>query len=190
MEPYKNLSTGEKVKQYSDIRSKKVIFVPFCLICQGFQAQGIVKKYPAIVKPVVDFLMEKNINLIQMPCPETEYKGLARNPAGKKTYDTKKFRSICEKMAREIVKQIKALKEEGFEVLAILGWRFSPACAVKYLFEGYIKKGQGVFIEELKKQLAKERLKVPFLGVNVLGMKKTLRELSELIGDQTQQSLF
>jgi len=63
-----------------DERSKKFIFIPFCLICQAFQAQGIVRYgYSAVIKPIIDEILRLNINIIQMPCPESQLGGYERS---------------------------------------------------------------------------------------------------------------
>ena len=64
-------------------RSQKYVYVPFCMLAQGIRAATIVRVYPAIVNPVIKFFMEKNINIIQMPCPELIFDGFYRRPCGK-----------------------------------------------------------------------------------------------------------
>lgn len=166
-------------------RSKKVIFVPFCLLAQGFRAEGIVKKFPAIVKPVVDLLEGYQINLIQMPCPELEYEGIKRKPASKAKYDNETYRNICKKYANQMTSFIKELIGNGYEVLCILGIENSPSCAVSYLFEkGRRVRGTGVYMEELKKKLEEEKIDIQFLGVDIYGMNKTIFELRKILGDK------
>ena len=79
-----------------DIRSNRIAMLSFCLTCQSFQAEGIVRNYSAVVSPVVQLLMERNVNIIQMPCPESLFggleNGLAREPRSYKKYDTQRFR--------------------------------------------------------------------------------------------------
>jgi len=166
-------------------RSKKVVFVPFCLLAQGFRAEGIVKKFPAIVKPVIDLLEEYQINIVQMPCPELEYEGIKRKPAGKARYDNETYRKICKKYANQIVSFIEDLIKNEYEISAILGIENSPSCAVNYLFEkGKRVKGYGVYIEELKKKLEEKEFDIPFLGVDIYGINKTISELKEILGNE------
>lgn len=163
-------------------RSKKVVFVPFCLLAQGFRAEGIVKKYPAIVKPVIDLLKEYEVNIIQMPCPELEYEGIKRKPAGKSKYDNEIYRKICKKYAAQITSFIENLIENGYEILAILGIENSPSCAVNYL-AGKVR-GTGVYIEELKRSLENKEPRIPFIGVDIYRMEKTIEEIKNILGKE------
>lgn len=178
-----------------DIRSKKIIFIPFCLICQAFQAKGIVKKYPAIIKPVLEKLMVYNINLIQLPCPESQFGGyknsLNRFPKSIKKYNNPKFRNLCHKLSLDTVDIIKAIIHNNYKIIAILGIEYSPSCAISYQYteKGIVHK-QGIFIEELKSLLNNEKIKIPFIGINRRGVKKSLHKLEELLSQYKQLTLI
>jgi len=173
-----------------DERSKKFIFIPFCLICQAFQAQGIVRYgYSAVIKPIIEEILRQNINIIQMPCPESQLggyeNGLKRGPKGIEQYDTPEFREICQRLALETTEMVKAILANGYEIVAILGMEYSPSCATKIQ---YSRRGTfhrpGLFIEALKNQLGKEKVEIPLLGINRRGIKKSLSELRQLISQQ------
>ncbi len=173
-----------------DERSKKFIFVPFCLICQAFQAQGIVRYgYPAVIKPIIEEILRHDINIIQMPCPESQLggyeQGLKREPKGIEQYDIPEFREICQRLAFETTEMIKAILANNYEIVAILGIEYSPSCATKiqYSSRGTFHR-PGLFIEALKNQLDKEKIEIPFIGINRRGIKKSLKELSQLLGQQ------
>ncbi len=173
-----------------DQRSRRFIFIPFCLICQAFQAQGIVRHgYSATIKPIVEEILRHEINIIQMPCPESRLggyeNGLKRGPKGISKYDTPEFREVCQRSASEVTDMIKAILANDYKIVAILGIEFSPSCSIKLQ---YSNKGtfhqSGIFIESLKSQLAKEKIEIPFVGINRRGMKKSLKELRELLSQQ------
>lgn len=168
------------------MRSKEFIFIPFCLMCQAFQAQGIVRHgWHGIVKPIMEELIKKDINLIQMPCPESRYgglkNGLKRGPKGINEYDQPEFNELCKKIANETIEMIKAIIGTGYKIKAILGIEYSPSCAVKYQYtnKGTIHRS-GVFIEKLISMLQKENIEIPFIGINRRGVKKSINELNEL----------
>ena len=47
-------------------RSKKFIFVPFCLMAQAYQAQGIVKyEWNSSIKPIMQLLIDNDIKFHQ-----------------------------------------------------------------------------------------------------------------------------
>ena len=73
----------------SDVRSKDCVFVSHCMLAQGVMANGLVKHFPGPVRPVLQFCLDHDINIIQMPCPETlcASGGLGRDPRGKKWYE-------------------------------------------------------------------------------------------------------
>ena len=94
-----------------DNRSKKFIFIPFCLMAQAYQAQGIVKyEWKSSIRPFMDLILDHDINIIQMPCAETEFKNsLIREPKGITKYNTKEFNEHCKTLANKVTNQIKNL---------------------------------------------------------------------------------
>ncbi len=173
-----------------DQRSRRFIFIPFCLICQAFQAQGIVRYgYPAAIKPVIEEILRHEVNIIQMPCPESQLggceNGLKRGPKSISQYDTSEFREICQHFASSITEMVKAILANGYEIVAILGIEYSPSCSIKLQ---YSNKGvfhqPGIFIESLQSQLAKEKIEIPFVGINRRVIKKSLNELKKLLSQQ------
>lgn len=169
-------------------RSKKFVFVPFCFLAQGIRAKGIVKDYPSVIYPVAEILINENINIIQMPCCEIEYEGINRTPSGKKRYDNKEYRGICRKKAKEVVDLILRLLSNNSKVLFILGIENSPSCAVNYIFEGIMKKESGIFIEELRKEMNKQKISIPIVGINTRGMKITIERINKII--DKEKTLF
>ncbi len=178
-----------------DMRSKKFILIPFCLICQAFQARGIVRYgWHGIIKPIVEELIRQDVNLIQMPCPESMFggyeEGLRRTPKGIREYNNQEFRSLCNKLALEMVTIIEAILSNGFDIIAVLGIEYSPSCAIKYQYsnKGTIRRS-GIFIEALKKLLAAKDIHIPFIGINRRGIKKSLDEIKKVSRPYTQSEL-
>lgn len=174
-------------------RSKKVIFISCCILCQSIRAKGVSIKFSAIVNPIIEFLMKNNINIIQMPCPEMYQYGVIRKVARKDVYDNPKFREICRKYAEEVVNTMKILHEAGYEIVGILGVENSPTCGVKFTF----RKGKGrvyepgIFIEELQKLLSSRKLdNIPFLGIQLFKIQKSILDLKNLIYKQTTMKDF
>jgi len=161
-------------------RSKKCVFLSHCLLAQAVRANGLVKYFPGAVKPVVQFCLDNDINMMQMPCPETlcPAGGLGREPHGKAWYEKNGLREISRRIAREQVAYMKTLLDNGFSILAVVGMEFSPACAVSLLNKGRrIQKGQGIYVEELKAALTDAGIEIPFIGVNQRGLKKLQNDL-------------
>jgi predicted secreted protein len=179
-----------------DIRSKKIILVPFCLICQAFQAQGIVRfDWKSNIRPIVNELLKHEINIIQMPCPESQFNGysigLLRPPKGYSAYNTKEFRDLCKNLADSTIEMVKGIINADYELIAILGIEMSPSCAVNYQYSnnGMINQ-KGVFIEELSDLLIKNKIEIPLIGINRRHVKKSLNMLKELLNKDIQTSIF
>lgn len=163
-------------------RSKKFIFIPFCLIAQAYQAQGIVKyEWKATIKPIIQLLIDNDINIIQMPCAESSFcDSLIREPKGITKYNTTEFNEHCEKLAREVAKQIHLIVNNGYEVIAILGIEQSPSCCVNYIYTNHgMEKRRGLFMDKLSKKI--EDLEIPIIGVNRKHIKKALKELEKFL---------
>ena len=176
----------------SDIRSRRCVFISHCLLAQGIMAQGIVKKYPAVVRPLMDFCLKHDLNIIQMPCPESRCTagGLVREPHGKRWYEQNGLRVTARTIADEQIEYMRALIDEGFEILAIIGVDLSPACAVNYLNRGpAVYSDQGIYVEELRKRLDEMQLEIPFVGFNQRWHKKFLRDLDNLVSSELTMSV-
>ena len=70
---------------FDDIRSKKIVFIAHCLINQNAISDGTAV-YPAAFTDLINLLMQNDIGIVQMPCPELCCLGLDRgNPSGAKS---------------------------------------------------------------------------------------------------------
>lgn len=165
-----------------DNRSKYFAFVPFCLMAQAYQAQGIVKyQWKSSIKPIMDLLLENDINIIQMPCTESTFNNsLIRKPQGLQSYNTKEFNSHCEQLSMQVFNQIEAIINGGYEVLAILGIEQSPSCCVNYIYTNKgMAKRSGLFIGKLKDKT--KDYNIPYIGVNRKYISKSYNELKNII---------
>ena len=178
-----------------DMRSNKFVLIPFCLMSQAFQAEGIVRHgWRGVIKPIMQELIDQDINIIQMPCPESLYggyeQGLKRKPKGIKDYNNEEFRSHCNKIAVETINMIKAMRINGYEVIAILGIEYSPSCSVKiqYTNKGTIQQ-PGIFVEELKRMLKMENIEIPFVSINRRGIKSSVSRVKNIFQNDKQSKL-
>jgi len=176
----------------TDIRSRRCVFVSHCLLAQGIMAQGVVRHFPGPVRPILEFCLEHDLNIMQMPCPESRCLagGLNRTPHGKQWYENHGLRETARKIAEDQAGYMRALADEGFEILAIIGVEFSPACAVNYLNRGpAIYRDQGIYMEELRKCLTACDLDVRFIGINQRWHKKLRQDLDSLVSDARPESI-
>lgn len=167
-----------------DNRSKRFVFIPFCLIAQAYQAQGIVKyEWKSSIRPFIDLLLDYDINIIQMPCAESEFKNsLIREPKGITKYDTIDFNKHCENLSNKVAKQIKDLVKSNYEVVAILGIEQSPSCCVNYIYTNKgMEKRMGLFMQKLYEDI--KDLNIPIVGINRKYINKSLKELKKILED-------
>lgn len=165
-----------------DNRSKYFVFVPFCLLAQSYQAQGIVKyEWKSSIKPFVQTLMDNDINIIQMPCAESTFNNnLIREPKGISKYDNEEFNNHCEELANIVANQIKTIINSNYKVIAILGIEQSPSCCVNYIYTNHgNEKRKGLFIQKLSDKI--KDYDIPIIGINRKYINKSLRQLEVVI---------
>jgi predicted secreted protein len=156
-------------------------------------AEGVVRHHAASVSPVIEFCLKNEINIFQMPCPETLCMsgGLGRVPHGKMWYEKNGLRDTSAGIAENQVAYMVRLRDAGMEILGVIGVEFSPACAVNYLNRGRsIVKDEGIYVEELKMRLAVAGIEVPFIGINPRWAKKMMTDLEALIAEPSPQGSF
>lgn len=150
-----------------DKRSKYFVFVPFCLLAQAYQAEGLVKyDWVSSIKPFVNLLIDNGINIIQMPCAESSFhNNLIRKPMGLTKYNTEEFNNHCEKLANQVANEIKNIIASNYKVIAILGIEHSPSCCVNYIYTNHgNEKRKGLFIEKLSEKI--QNYNIPIIGIN------------------------
>lgn len=158
--------------------NKRIIFVPHCILNQSVRS---VEK-EGTVKEIVNLFTESDVGIVQLPCPEVEYNGgLNRETKTKKTY-TNGYRKSCKELSLEILKNIKKYLDANYNVIGILGVEFSPTCAVYRLDNGKkIVPGKGIFIEELEKEMQKQRFQIPIIAANLNNIFSTLEKIDILL---------
>jgi len=163
-----------------DCRSDKCVFVSHCILAQTVKAEGGAK-VAAIVKEVIQFCMDNDINVIQMPCPEllTEAGGFGREPRGKKFYEAHGLRDTSLRIAKNQANYIEAVQANGKKVIGIIGVTFSPACSTEETNSVYRQKG--IYIEELEKELEERGLHIPMISIHPTWKSKMTESLNSLL---------
>lgn len=160
---------GDAIK--TDMRSRKIVFLSHCLLNQNAKAEGLAG-YRGMCEPLILLLARAGVGIIQLSCPEAACYGLIR-PLGTDTieqYDTAEYRSLCRRMAKEVVGEVQSYQKAGYQVAAILGVEGSPSCSVDRAprlvnRKRRLVRGSGLFLEALKRECDTNKLKVPFIGV-------------------------
>lgn len=145
----------------------KIAFISHCLLNNLSKVESFENKNKVLIK----FLLDNDVELIQMPCPEFTLYGGRRFGQVKEQYDTPFFRKHCSVLIEPLIQQILEYKRNGHQILGVFAIKGSPSCG--YLntvsgpnWLGEIKDnsdellkdvklidGSGVFMEELSKKL-------------------------------------
>ncbi|MGQ9726059.1 MAG: CD3072 family TudS-related putative desulfidase [Candidatus Bathycorpusculaceae bacterium] len=157
---------------FQDKRSGKIALVSHCLLNQNSRAIGLAKR-SSVINEILEFLMCNEIGIIQLPCPELAYAGALRKPKTKEQYDNTEFRGYCRKMADEIANQMQEYEDCGVKLKIVLGVDGSPSCSVNETL--------GIFMEELRFNLDKRGISVPFYGIRLERLKNDTAELEKHI---------
>ncbi|MDI6691147.1 MAG: 2-thiouracil desulfurase family protein [Candidatus Bathyarchaeota archaeon] len=157
---------------FIDKRSGKIALVAHCLLNQNSRAIGLAKR-SSIINEIIEFLVSKEIGIIQMPCPELAYAGVLRKPKTREQYDNAKFRGYCRKIAEEIANQIREYVDCEVKLEIVLGVDGSPSCSVKEI--------SGIFMEELRFKLNKRGISAPFYGIRLERLKSDIAKLEKCV---------
>ncbi len=137
-------------------RRKKIIILSHCILNQNSVVHPLARAkgaYTAIVQKILN----EEIGMIQLPCPELLHLGEDRPPTTKKDYDTPEFRQLCNTLLQNPMLQIKEYQRNGYEILGILGINESPTCS--------LLKERGILMEEFEAALTDAEIILPVLGV-------------------------
>lgn len=145
--------------------------------------------------------IEKDVQFIQLPCPEFTLYGANRWGHVSDQFDNPFFRKHCHNLLNPILDEIEEYinHPDRFRVLGIIGIDGSPSCGVDYTctgncygsFEGRkdldktlsdicLANKNGIFIDELKKLLEERKIKLPVIGLFADEPDKCLNLLREL----------
>jgi predicted secreted protein len=155
-----------------DGRSKKVIFVAHCVLNQNARDSGAAD-FPAMMRPILDFLAAKDIGVIQLPCPELMALGLGRER------DARPRRTLRERLETsashvrlaslidQVLHQIKEYQAGGFSIVGVLGKNGSPTCGVRARCLPILSGAtEGVFIRLLRQRLQAEGVGIDIAGID------------------------
>ena len=161
-----------------DIRvqtDKKIAVVAHCLLNQNAKPY-LRARFPGIVTPLLEVLIEEGFALFQLPCPEVAFAGLNRFSQVIEQYDTPKYRQHCRDLSVHVLDQIEHYIKSS-STIVIIGIDGSPSCGVHLTgssadWKGYpkraplgdrypVREGMGIFIKELRKEFELRGLMFP-----------------------------
>ncbi len=155
----------------ADGRSKTVVFLAHCILNQNARHYKCAD-FPAMMEPIVEFLRENKVGMIQMGCPELKVLGLGRDRDEPGVSTIREglhlpgAKPLLASLIEDVIFQIKEYQFQGFRILGILGKNGSPSCGVERSPSGGKQvKLPGAFIQPLREALRAEKLDVPVRGV-------------------------
>jgi predicted secreted protein len=170
-------------------KDKKIVLIAQCLINPYCRVHILGQNFPLTIE-VTNYLLRKNVGIIQYPCPETTAMGLMRNPQGHQQYDNIFFRNHCKELLQVPMLMVREFLKNRYRLCCFIGLENSPTCGIHWgrhkvnrygtespnSEEGYEKdvkdpKDQvlrGIMAEILEEELAKEGIKTPFLELPAL----------------------
>ena len=163
---------------FTDGRSKKVIFLAHCLLNQNAISDGTAV-CPAAFGELIQLLLDHEVGVVQMPCPELCCLGLdrgdvhgadrpvvAENTRIRRAMEKDGPRQKREALAGLVSEQVQEYRRHGFQVLGIVGANRSPNCGVETTsdFDREVE-GRGAFMEAIAQQLEAAGISVPMLGL-------------------------
>ena len=163
---------------FTDGRSKKVIFLAHCLLNQNAISDGTAV-CPAAFGELIQLLLDREVSVVQMPCPELCCLGLDRgdvhgadrpvveeNTRIRRAMEEDGPRQKREALADLVAEQVQEYHKHGFQVLGIVGANRSPNCGVETIsdFDREVE-GRGAFMEAIAQRLEAAGISVPMLGL-------------------------
>ncbi len=163
---------------FTDGRRRRVIFLAHCLLNQNAISDGTAE-VPAAHREILRTILDAQVGVVQMPCPELCCLGLDRgDPKGgerpvvventriRRAMGQPEAAARLRELTSQVVRQIREYRKHGFAVLGIVGVDRSPCCGVNTTSDQDRElPGQGVFIAALQTAMVAAGLTVPVIGV-------------------------
>jgi predicted secreted protein len=114
-------------------KAKKVIILSHCILNEYSKVNKWDKDEKITELNTMDFLkflLDNEIGIIQLPCPELKGYGLKRWGQVKEQYDHPHYRKICRELFEPILDQILEYQSNGFEIISLMGIYGSPTCGI------------------------------------------------------------
>src|SRR5699024_8258971 len=135
---------------------KNIVVISHCILNQNSVVNGLERAKGPF--PISKNILEKDISIIQLPCPEFLYLGFNRPPMNYDEYACiKGYRDFCKKLLLPIIEQLKSYIENGYNYLGIIGINESSNCS--------LTDRQGVYMEEYFKLTKDNKLNNNFMEI-------------------------
>ncbi len=175
---------------FTDARSKRVVLAAHCLLNQNARLDQCAY-FPGAMGDIARALVDSEVGIVQLPCPELECLGLDRAGRIREGRDIGIREALlgeaepaCRALVQGAMHQVHEYRTHGFEVVGVVGNDGSPACGVDfthYLDRGFAP-GAGAFMGMLREALRQAGLDLPFVATQDQHWEEALVKVKALVG--------
>lgn len=179
---------------FDDKRSKKVILIAHCVLNQNAKIDRCAH-YPGAIKEVAQILIDAEVGILQMPCPELLCLGLDRQVetgihTTVESEDTRvaqrmvedQTKTICYRLVSDLIYQFDEYQRNGFALVGIIGINGSPTCGVETTWaNNREEQGPGVFMKLLNEESQKRGISLPMQGIKAYEPQQALAAVKVLL---------
>ena len=160
-------------------KDRRIVLLCQCLVNPYCRVHILGQNFPLSLE-LMDYLLRKNIGVIQYACPETTAMGLMRNPQGRQQYDNIFFRDHCKELLKTPMLMVREFMRNRYRLCCFIGLENSPTCGIHWGRHKVNRYGtespnpedtpgkdgpllMGIMAEIVAEELDKEGVQVPFL---------------------------
>lgn len=104
----------------------KIVLLSHCILngcCEVPEASDVLRS------DIVNILLDKKVNLIQLPCPELCFQGLERCSINPGDDNAGEYAEYCGALLKPIMDNISIYAHNNIEILGVIGIDTSPSCS-------------------------------------------------------------
>jgi len=160
-------------------KDRKIVLICQCLVNPYCRVHILGQNFPLSLE-LMDYLLKKQVGVIQYPCPETTAMGLMRNPQGRQQYDNIFFRDHCKELLKVPMLMVREFIKNHYRLCCFIGLENSPTCGIHWGRHKVNRYGtespnpieqpgkddpllMGIMAEILSEELAQENINASFL---------------------------
>ncbi|MBU2700595.1 putative secreted protein [Sporomusaceae bacterium BoRhaA] len=181
---------------FQDKRSKKIVLVAHCILNQNSKIDACAY-YPGAILEATKTLLNADVGIIQMPCPELLYLGLDReaDPTANCTIESEDTRvafrmkeeqakTLCQSLVDCIVYQVEEYIKHGFQIVGLIGINGSPTCGIETTWaDDHALDGRGVFIDTLEQSLKNKSIFIKLVGIRAKDPQHAIATIENLLNN-------
>lgn len=177
---------------------RDILFVSHCILnpCSKVHTNDVegMERERALAIKLINTALEKDISIVQLPCPEILMYGTRRWGHAKSQFDNTFFKDKCRELLAPILAQIIEYTESPkYQVIGVIGVDGSPSCGVNFTYDGewygelcsnkslraqiesiYKQEEKGVFMQMFADMLKENALDVNILSLGDQGIKSII----------------